>query len=260
MPRVVAILVVVIGGSVVAGLVLMYVGRWRADAERVRCTDNLRRICQLYLVEEAQKTKAFPAGTLKVADLPPGRRLSWVVPGLTRLGHEEVADLIDLAEPWDAEVNRAAARTAVKQLICPALSDFRPNDGTAPFHYPGLAGVGANVALKPPDAPGAGMFRYHQPTLVSDVKDGLSNTLMLMETLRRPGPWIAGGMPTIRPLDPADRPKYLGPGRPFGGAHPGGANAANADGSARFINENVNPRVLELLVGIADGGQPEDSQ
>ena len=68
------------------------------------------------------------------------------------------------------------------------------------------------------------MFRYDEPTILTDVKDGLSNTLMLLETADQPGPWIAGGPPTVRPLDPANRP-YLGIGRPFGGCHLGGANA-----------------------------------
>ncbi|HEY1375400.1 MAG TPA: DUF1559 domain-containing protein [Gemmataceae bacterium] len=259
MRPVVTVLVVVVGVLVFGGLFIAAVPRWRSNADRARCQDNMRRICKRYLLDEAQATEAYPAGTVVVADRPADRRLSWVVPGLTRLGHESVARSIDVGAAWEAPANRAAGTTFLTELVCPAIMGQRPADGAAPLHYPGMAGVGADAAAKPPDARGAGLFRYDAPTRVADVKDGLSNTLMLAETADRPGPWIAGGAPSVRPLDPALRP-YLGPGRPFGGAHPGGANTAFADGSGRFIADDVGPRVLELLAGIADGGRADDSQ
>ena len=120
------------------------------------------------------------------------------------------------------------------------------------MHYPGIAGVGQNAALKPATAPGAGVFRFDGPTFVINVKDGLSNVLLLLESGQDPRAWIAGGPSTVRPLDPARRP-YIGIGRPFGGAHSGGANAALADGSGRFITDKIDPHILELLAGIADG-------
>jgi hypothetical protein len=259
MPRVVGIVILLIGGGIVAGLAIMYVARGRAGAERLRCADNQRRIGQLYLLDEAQVAKAYPAGTVRFAELPPERRLSWIVPGLTRLGEKKLADSIDVTAPWNSDLNTTPGRALLLFLVCPAIPEIRAADGAAALHYPGIAGVGPDAALKPADAPGAGMFRYDAPTFVSDVKDGLANTLMLVESANHPGPWIAGGPSSVRPLDPAERP-YLGRGRPFGGAHFGGANALNADGSGRFINENVSPRVLELLAGIADGVRADDSQ
>lgn len=259
MRQVVTVLVVVAGVMVVVGLFVAAVPRWWSNADRVRCQDNLRRICKQYLLDEAQTTNSYQAGTVVVTDLPPDRRLSWVVPGLTRLGYESLARSIDRTAAWDAAANKAVGQAFIPLLVCPAIDAFGPTDGSGPLDYPGLAGVGPDAATKPPDAPGAGMFRYDAPTTVADAKDGLSNTLLLVETAARPGPWIAGGPPSVRPLDPATRP-YLGRGRPFGGAHPGGANTAFADGSGRFFADGVSPRVLELLAGIADGGRADDSQ
>jgi prepilin-type processing-associated H-X9-DG protein len=140
-------------------------------------------------------------------------------------------------------------------LVCPAAVATKPAQGDGLLYYPGMAGVGPNAATKAFDEPGAGLFRYDAPTRVADVKKGLANTLVLLETADRPGPWIAGGPTSVRPLDPAREP-YLGPGRPFGGTHFGGANAAFADGSGRFLSNSISPDVLERLACIAEPGGP----
>src|SRR3954447_1884306 len=121
MRPVVTVLIVVVGVVVIAGLFVAAVPRWRGSADRARCQDNLRRICKQYLLDEAQATEAYPAGTVAAADLPPDRRLSWVVPGLTRLGHEEVGRSIDRSAAWDAGANRAAGQRFLAELACPAI-------------------------------------------------------------------------------------------------------------------------------------------
>jgi prepilin-type processing-associated H-X9-DG protein len=165
---------------------------------------------------------------------------------------------VKMKEAWDVPPNRSAGQTFLPLLVCPAVEMTRPIDGSAPLFYPGMAGVGPDAARQPTSAPGAGIFRYDSPTLIVDVKDGLANTLLLVETADRPGPWIAGGPSSVRPLDPAKQP-YFGPGRPFGGCHFGGANIAFADGSGRFLTDNISPSILERLATIADS-KPADSQ
>lgn len=256
MRRIVTIVIVAVGVVVLAGISMVLVGRSRAAAERARCQDNLRRICKQYLLDEAQTAKAFPAGTVVVdAKTPPERRLSWIVPGLTRLGHADLSASVDLAAPWDDAVNRSAAGTFLVHLVCPAVVPAVPADRNAPLYYPGIAGVGVDAATTPADRPGAGMFRYDTPTTLAEIKDGQSHTLMLIESNNRPGPWIAGGPTSVRPLVWRDQP-YLGPGRAFGGCHFGGANVAFADGSGRFLTDAISRTVLERLATIADGDKP----
>jgi Protein of unknown function (DUF1559) len=226
--------------------------RWRTQAERTRCQDHLRRVA-LALTDYAKHEEAFPPGALPAKDLPPGKRLSWVVPILPRLGHDALAKQIDIATAWDAAGNRTAATTVLKPLLCPALLEITSPDGYGLLHYPGIAGVGADAANLGRDDPRAGIFRYTDPTPLAAVKDGLSNVLLLMETAHQAGPWIAGGPASVRPVDPAERP-YIGAGRPFGGNHLGGANAAFSDASYRFLSERINPTVLEMLAAMADGG------
>ena len=153
MPRIVSTIVVFVIAAIVAGLALIYVGRGRSDADRLRCADNQRRIGHLYLLDEVQVAKAFPAGTVKFAKLPPEERLSWIVPGLTRLGEKRLSDSIDVAAPWNFDGNAAAGQTVLTFLVCPAIAELRTADGSGVLHYPGLAGVGRDAALKPADAP-----------------------------------------------------------------------------------------------------------
>src|SRR5262249_35803766 len=89
-------------------------------------------------------------------------------------------------------------------------------------------------------------------TLMSDITDGASTTMMLAETTMANGPWTAGGPSTVRGLDPARRP-YLGPGRQFGGSHQGGAMVAFADGSVRFLRGTIASEVIERLSTVAGG-------
>jgi hypothetical protein len=112
--------------------------------------------------------------------------------------------------------------------------------------------VGADAASLPANAPQAGIFGCDRSTRFEEIKDGASNTLLLMETAWENGPWTAGGFPTLRGLDPKRQP-YLGSGRSFGGTHPGVAGVAFADASVRFLRDSIRPEVLEALATMAGG-------
>ena len=73
---------------------------------------------------------------------------------------------------------------------------------------------------------------------------------MTSEALGKIGPWIAGGDSTIRPL--TKKPYINGPDG-IGGPYTGGCNIGLADGSVRFVSENIDPTVFERLSTIADG-------
>ena len=76
--------------------------------------------------------------------------------------------------------------------------------------------------------------------------------MMVIETAKDNGPWIAGGPSTVRGLDLSGLP-YLGRNGQFGGTHRGGANVLFADGSVRFIHESIHPQVFEDMATIAGG-------
>jgi hypothetical protein len=99
-----------------------------------------------------------------------------------------------------------------------------------------------------------------------ELKDGLSQTIMIIETNVDNGVWAAGGFATTRGLDPTHLP-YLGTGGQFTSAHKGTApfaptlltNVAFADASARSLSERITPAVLEALATIAGGEKVDPS-
>src|SRR5262245_15292315 len=232
------------------GLGIPAVLRWRSYAERTRCLNHIRLVAA-HARDMAQHTQSFPPGTIGPGQLPPEKRLSWVVPLLPALS-VDTAGRIDRTAAWDSDVNRPGGRVIIRPVLCPTQADAATADGSGATHFPGIAGVGPDAPTLDRNAPRAGIFGYGAATPIEAVKDGLSNVVLALETADRIGPWIAGGPATIRALNPAQRP-HVGAGRRFGGIHLGGTNSAFADGSGRFLAESIHPTVLEMLAAMADG-------
>jgi prepilin-type processing-associated H-X9-DG protein len=228
--------------------------RWRTMAERARCQDHLRRLAGMALGDYAKGREAYPAGTVANKDLPPERRLSWVVEVLHRpgLNRGDLAVALDRSAAWDAKVNQKVTRTMIVTLLCPGIAAEAADDPSGRLHYLGIAGVGTDAATLEADNVRAGVFRYNSPTPLAAISDGFSNVLLLMESGFNVGPWGAGGPTSVRAVVPGQQP-YIGPERPFGAGHLGGVNVAFADGSVRYLTDRIDPTVLEMLAAMADG-------
>src|SRR5262249_18149672 len=98
---------------------------------------------------------------------------------------------------------------------------------------------------------GIGIFGHDRTVGPRDVIDGTADTMLLVETSHDLGPWIAGGPPTVRGLDPAAIP-LVGARGQFGGIH-STIPMAMADASVRQIDPGTNAAVLTALVTIAGG-------
>jgi hypothetical protein len=239
----------------------------RRAAARSQCANNLKQIA-LALHNYADTNpvghwSALPAGTVPSADLAPDSHLSWVVALLPYVEQDHLYRQVRLAEAWDAEDNLPATRTPLKLMHCPDWG--READPNPPYLtvYVGVTGVGPDAATLPLGDRRAGAFGQDRRLALADFTDGMSNTLLVLESARDNGPWARGGRTTLRGLDPADQP-YLGAGRPFGGTHfaensvfgrgkPVGCNAAMADGSVHFFRAAVSPQALEALATAAGG-------
>ncbi|MFO0960217.1 MAG: DUF1559 domain-containing protein [Isosphaeraceae bacterium] len=191
----------------------------------------------------------LPAGTEANPSLPPERRLSWLAALASYWDYGGLYNDIDRAAAWDSPHNAPLAGLNYLTDYEP-YPDDRLKRGLSP--YVGIAGVGRDAALLPVEHPRAGAFGYDRVTAARDIRDGAGATIIVVETGRDNGPWLAGGPPTVRALDPGRGP-YLGRGRQFGGVRVGSAVALFADGSVRPVSDSIEPRVFEAIATIAGG-------
>jgi prepilin-type processing-associated H-X9-DG protein len=170
---------------------------------------------------------------------------------------QELAGRLDLKRAWDEPPNAEAAGVNVPAYLCPSLGRPDPRRQPGLTTDAGLAGVGPDAALLPKDDRRAGVFGYDRVITRQDVKAGISFTMMVAETTRDLGPWVAGGPSTVRGLAP-DETQYVGVGRPFGGLHPGGANVLWVDTSVRFVKDSVAPEVFRAQATLAGAEAPDE--
>jgi len=152
---------------------------------------------------------------------------------------------IDAKAAWDSDAN-AKSSVLIKSYAHPTAS----HEAGPYTDFVGIAGLGEDGPKLKVNEQGAGFFAYDRATRIADITDGTSNTLMVAESDGQPRPWLQGGPSTIRPL--TTQPYINGPDG-IGGITRGGVQVLFADGSVRFISENIDPTVMEALVTIQGG-------
>jgi hypothetical protein len=188
---------------------------------------------------------AFPFGAAPRDDVHLLERISWMAQVLPHLGLNDLYQRIDFAADWEDGENRTVASTLVEAFLDPRAQEYRwegyPFHNLALTHYVGMAGLGRNAAELPADDPRAGIFGYDRSVKLEDVSDGAANTIMLISAGEIYGPWMAPGGATVRG---AQVPYFSGMSGFQAPGTQAGAAAAFADGSVRFINADIDPKVF----------------
>ncbi len=222
-------------------------------SSRVESANNLRQIGAAIQRYYKNHQKTYPAATIPNPALAPDERLSWlaaVLPylerrkGIPAAKWETLVASIDPKQGWQAPVHAAARKTNIPTFLCGGQRDPATPGLT---DYVGLAGVGADAASVPLDDPRAGFFGYNRTVQEEDVTRGQSYILVVTETTKDNGPWIAGGPATVRGVD-VDQAPLIGVGRPFGGCHFSpksgvpGLYALHLDGSVEYFTNEIPPQ------------------
>ncbi len=261
-----------VGGFMLAGAIGAVIAGVQDAANRASSQCSLKSIALATIKTADDHEGLMPSASFPNPYASPDRRLSWMVAILPNIEQRPLYERFDLTEPWDSEKNLPASRTQVRSFLSPgasapaaALACGAVPSGMASSYstsYVGISGVGQQAAFLPLGDPRCGAFGHerqaHYPT---DFADGTSQTLLVIETGDRIGPWAAGNLPTLRFIDPRTNPQ-IGRDAPFGlsqapgwywrrSAYPVNAQAALADGSVRSISSSIDPRTLAAAATIA---------
>lgn len=235
--------------AVLVALLLPAVQQAREAARRTQSKNNLK-MFGLAMHNYHDTLGAFPAGTHPNEKLKPEERLSFIADLLPYLDQSSLHAKIDFDKKWDDKSNETALTAVVPMFLNPSESHPPLLNGYAVTNYIGIAGVGEDAATTEKLNEKVGIFGYNRKTKIADITDGTSNTMMMSETNKNFGPWGRGGAATIRAL--TKKPYVNGPDG-IGRAGVGGVHVLFADGSVRFVSENIDPTVFESLATMRGG-------
>jgi prepilin-type processing-associated H-X9-DG protein len=235
--------------SVMTALLLPAVQQAREAARRTQSRNNMKQM-GLALHNYHDVFNSFPRGTIENEDLEnPEERLSWMVEILPYMDQAAVYNNIDRALGSQAQENQESLTVAIPQYLNPSQT-VRIAGGLGESDYVGIAGIGEEELTGEEVTAKSGVFGYNRQIGIRDITDGTSNTMMVIDVSKNMGPWGAGGPSTIRALTKA--PYINGPDG-LGGTHRGGGMVLFADGSVRFISEEVDDEVMEGISTIQGG-------
>ncbi len=218
-------------GVTAVSLIAIY-GFWpamqglKARRDTITCMNNLRRIAKA-LNSYGAEHGSYPTPTVFDTDGKP--LFSWRVLILPYLDESGLHARFNLKEPWDSESNAQLIPSCPEVYISPGALGGR---GMSEASYVLLTGP---ATLFPP----AGPLGPQQ------VSDGLSTTLLVVETQNGANEWS-------KPfdLDVTQLNSRIGAtgSNTIGGNHATGATAAFADGTAAWLPADLPPTILDAII------------
>jgi prepilin-type N-terminal cleavage/methylation domain-containing protein/prepilin-type processing-associated H-X9-DG protein len=260
------LLVVIAIIAILIALLLPAVQQAREAARRTQCKNNLMQLgIAMHTYEMA--FEMMPSGTVNltgpIRNLGEGYHMSWLVQLLPAMEQAALFGNINFNESVYAPANSGARATPIPSFQCP--SDNRLS--AAASSYAGCFG-GEDAAI---DTKNNGLLFLNSGVGYREIRDGASNTILAGEkiipaSLKDLG-WMSGTMATLRNTGVAintgwdiggPRSTRNGSMAPlpapsdtatsgYSSQHTGGAQFVFADGSVRFLSENIDLKTYANL-------------
>jgi hypothetical protein len=206
-----------------AALLLPAVQKVRMAASRAQSQNNLKQMA--LAMHNYHDTYGMLPGAA-ICDKNGKPLLSWRVAILPFIEQAQLYQQFKLDEPWDSDHNKKLIAHMPRIYAIAGVN----NPGDTKTHYRVFVGNGA-------------LFDLRKGPRFTDVTDGLSNTLMIVEAEE--------GVEWTKPDDLAFDPDKPLP--KLGKQTPEGFQAAFADGSVRFISKSVSEKTLKAMITRAGG-------
>jgi prepilin-type N-terminal cleavage/methylation domain-containing protein/prepilin-type processing-associated H-X9-DG protein len=275
------LLVVIAIIAILMALLLPAVQSAREAARRVQCKNNLMQLAlALHNYDMAYET--LPPGSVNptgpVVNEAVGYHMGWTVQLLPMMEQYNLFDIVDFDTGVYSASNGVVRMTQMSVLMCPSdysgISESGAAGPTVSSSYAACFG-GDEVAI---DVANNGVMYLNSSVGYEKIRDGASNTIMLGEKIHVPKSgdlgWMSGTRATLRNTGVGinkgwdavtefqsgngGRPKLAFPEDTVTGGyssrHVGGAQFALADGSVRFLSQNMDSQVFSWL------GNREDLQ
>lgn len=210
----------------------------RGPARRTQCRNNLTQLGIWFHEYHTRHGQPPPSISRSENDQP----ISWRVLIMPEVGSGRTV-AYDSTKPWNDPANLSLLEQRPASLSCPSAVDHKSNY----TYYAAITGEGT---LQPNTG----------PLSLSEVTDGISNTILLGEAAGLQIPWteprdISVDMQPVGINLPGSEPHHS-PGW-FSSYHEGGAFFTMADGSVQWFGEKIDPKILKALV-TPQGGETVD--
>ena len=220
-----------LGGPIMIALLLPAVQAAREAARRSQCTNNLKQI-GLALHNYHDTYGCFPPAVIIDENGTP--RYSWRVAILPFLEQGALYDAYDPSLPWDDPMNDFVRMSQIPIYQCPSYPTSLPNE----TNYVMITGEGTLGGLP------------NESTKISEIVDGTSNTIAVVEVVNAGIEWCE---PRDLSIDELSMRLNDGSGNGPSSYHPGGLNVLFADASVIFLGDGIDPVTLENLIRYDDG-------
>jgi type II secretory pathway pseudopilin PulG len=294
------LLVVIAIIAILIGLLLPAVQKVREAANRMRCQNNLKQV-GLALHNFQTAMGVFPPGAMDgspsaiergmlrkagINDTQAATRHSWVPFVLSSLEQDNLARIYNLDQSWSDATNQAAVETRLAMMVCPSVPgganrlnvkssrNLPSTDYSANYGY-GSELISNGLVDNQPSSGQCGILGVNICYGPLEIRDGLSNTILLSEDAGRPftyrlrrrmdgttndGGWADNSNSYITHGAELDGTGSGGPchtnchnGNEVYSFHTDGANHILGDGSVKFIRSSLNIRIFVRLITRAGG-------